>query len=135
LYFDYDSSAHGINANVKTKPIALSYFKQDVEQDVIKINSGEMIKELNYYEEIKPGIFAAKKAANCHDDTISSAYWVSYMLRTRYMDDVMYYANKTLVSSEVINEETEQDSDILNSFNKYIRKPTDADIFRNSLSR
>jgi len=135
LFFDYERSEHGINANVKTKPLALSYLKQDIETGNMKINSDEMVKELGYFEESRPGIFAAKNAAGCHDDVISSAYWVSYLLRSRYMDDVMFYAGIVNRQSDKSRPESEQDEEILRNFNKYIRPTTDQDRFRKSLSR
>ena len=136
IYFDYDKAEHGINANVKTKPMALNFFKDDVESGRMRIHSKDMITELTYFEEINPGIFKARPGRNLHDDTISSAYWISYALRSRYFqDDFMYYAGKMITSAEGKRPEAEQDEDILNTFNKYIKPITDKDRFRDALSR
>jgi hypothetical protein len=136
IYFDYERREHGINANVKTKPMALNFFKNDVESGKMKISSRDMLTELTYFEEVTPGIFKARPGRNLHDDTVSSAYWISYALRSRYyQDDFMYYAGKMLSSNENTPPESDQDEDILNSFNKYVKPLTEKDRFRNSLAR
>jgi len=86
-FYDYDKGEYGINANVKTKPVALSYFKEDVESGKMIINSSDMITELGYYEEVRTGVFQARTGRNFHDDTVAAGYWVSYLLRSRYWED------------------------------------------------
>jgi len=131
LYFDADKQEYGINANVKTKPLALSFFKEDVEQNKLKINYGDMLKELNYFEEVKPGVFGARPGRNFHDDTVASSYWVSYALRSRSFEDYMYDASKRVTS--LSTGDSAADEDILNSFNNVMRKMSDRDQFRNDL--
>lgn len=134
IYFDYERAEHGINANVRTKPMALNFFKNDIENGNMFVRSNEMLTELSYFEEITPGVFKARPGRNLHDDTVSSAYWVSYALRTRYFqDDFMYYAGKESVESN--NPDSATDEDILNGFNKYVRPISDRDRLRNDLSR
>jgi hypothetical protein len=135
VFFDYERAEHGINANVKTKPMALNFFKDDVECGKIRIRSRDMYTELTYFEEVTPGVFKARVGRNLHDDTISSAYWVSYALRSRYyQDDFMYYAGKAAQTKEN-NPNAETDEDILKSFNKYVRPLSDKDIFKKQLGR
>jgi len=136
LYFDYEKAEHGVNANMKTKPMALNFFKDDVQSKRMHIHSKDMLTELTYYEEITPGVFKARPGGNLHDDTVSSAYWVSYALRSRYFqDDFMWYAGKAMVNTEGKRPETEQDEEILRSFNKYVKPFNDKDRFRSDLSR
>jgi hypothetical protein len=136
IYFDYERAEHGINANVKTKPMALNFFKDDVESGRMHIHSKDMVTELTYFEEVTPGIFKARPGRNLHDDTVSSAYWISYALRSRYFqDDFMYYAGKAMLNADGKRPDAEQDEEILNNFNKYVRPLTDKDRFRNDLSR
>ena len=136
IYFDYDRAEHGINANKKTKPMALNFFKGDIESGSLFIRSKDMLTELGYFEEVNPGIFKARRGKSFHDDTISSAYWVSYALRSRYFqDDVLFYANQNTESVDENEDESGSDEDILNSFNKFSRKLTDKEMFRNDLYR
>lgn len=60
-WYDYDKGEYGVNASVKTKPLALSYFKEDVERKRMIINSSDMINELSYFEEVKTGVFQARQ--------------------------------------------------------------------------
>jgi hypothetical protein len=136
IYFDYDRAEHGINANIKTKPMALNFFKDDVESGRMRFYSKDMATELTYFEEVNPGIFKARPGRNLHDDTVSSAYWVAYSLRTRYFqDDFMYYAGKLIVNQGDQPASSQQDEDILNSFNKYIKPINEKDRFRAALRR
>lgn len=136
IYFDYEKAEHGINANVRTKPMALNFFKDDIESGKMILHSKDMVTELTYFEEVTPGIFKARPGRNLHDDTVSSAYWVSYALRSRYyQDDFMYYAGKMMTNNADKLPSVEQDEEILNNFNKYVRPLSDKDIFRKSLSR
>ena len=88
-WYDYDKGEYGIRSSPKTKPIAISHFKEDIEGGKQVINSEDMITELSYYEEIRTGIFAARNGREFHDDTVSAGYWVSYGLRSRWYED--YY--------------------------------------------
>jgi hypothetical protein len=88
-WYDYEKGEYGIRSTQKTKPLAISYFKEDIESSKMIINADIMITELSYYEEIKTGIFAARNGRDFHDDTISSGYWVSFALRSRWVED--YY--------------------------------------------
>ena len=136
LYFDYEKAEHGVNANMKTKPMALNFFKDDVQSGRMHIHSKDMLTELTYYEEVTPGVFKARPGGNLHDDTVSSAYWVSYALRSRYFqDDFMWYAGKAMANTEGKRPEAEQDEEILRSFNKYVKPFNDKDRFRSDLSR
>jgi hypothetical protein len=136
LYFDYEKAEHGVNANMKTKPMALNFFKDDVQSGRMHIHSKDMLTELTYYEEVTPGIFKARPGGNLHDDTVSSAYWVSYALRSRYFqDDFMWYAGKAMANTEAKRPEAEQDEEILRSFNKYVKPFNEKDRFRSDLSR
>lgn len=136
IYFDYDRVEHGINANLKSKPMALNFFKNDIENGRLLLRSNDMHTELSYFEEVNPGIFKARPGRNLHDDTISSAYWISYALRSRYFqDDFMYYAGKQSTGNSQTNDEAAKDEDILKNFNKYVRPVTDRDRLRTDLSR
>jgi hypothetical protein len=135
IFFDYERAEHGINANVRTKPMALNFFKDDVESGKMRIRSRDMLTELTYFEEVTPGVFKARVGRNLHDDTISSAYWISYALRSRYyQDDFMYYAGKASNTTGTTNSNKE-DEEILQNFNKYVRPMSDRDIFKKQLGR
>ncbi len=86
-WFNQDKGEYGIRATTKTKPIALSYFKEDIESFKMLIHSEDMVRELSYYEEIRTGIFGARNGREYHDDTVASGYWVSYALRSLYFQD------------------------------------------------
>jgi hypothetical protein len=93
-FYNHEKGEYGINSNKKTKPKALNYFKEDVESGKMIINSEAMIRELTYYEEVRTGIFQARKGREYHDDTVASGYWVSYLLRTPYWIDFYEYWTK-----------------------------------------
>lgn len=87
LFYDIRKGEYGINANTATKPLALTYFKEDVESGRMKIRSKQMIKELAFFEEVKEGIFKSRKGRQFHDDHVTSAYWVSYMVKDSWFKD------------------------------------------------
>ena len=131
-FYDYDKGEYGINANIKTKPLALVYFKEDIETGKQIINSEDMIRELNYFEEIRTGIFRAREGRGFHDDTVSAGYWVSYALRSRYYEDYLSYLLKNSHDTYV-NPDDSQDEDILDMFTKNLNKGDEEQFFRNEL--
>ena len=136
MYYDFEKGTHGVNSNIKTKPLALSYFKTDLESNKMIIHSEHMIKELNYFEEVRPGVFSAKNGRDFHDDLVAGGYWVSFGLRSRSFEDYVYTASKRIMdnsSTTSNNEDESNDEDILNTFNKMVRPPTDVEMMRNQL--
>lgn len=116
-YFDAPSGEYGINANKKTKALALTYFKADVEEKRMKIVSKEMATELSYFEEQKDGIFAARKGNNFHDDLVSSAYWISYMLRQPWAEErIQWFLEQIGKGSINKNNKELQDQNIADAF-------------------
>lgn len=91
IFFDYTTGKHGINANRKTKPLALGYFKDDVEGMKTTIHSEHLIKELSYFEEERDGVFKARKGNDFHDDVVTTAYWMSYFLRSKWWESNWEY--------------------------------------------
>jgi hypothetical protein len=61
-----------------------------LEGNYTEIASGIIIDELLIYEEKEnmPGVFAAKRGRNYHDDTVVGSFWVSYLLRTEWFDSM-----------------------------------------------
>lgn len=119
LFYDYEKGEYGVNANIKTKPLACSYLKQDIEESRMVINSEILVSELGFFEEVRKGVFEARKGNAFHDDTVSSAYWVSYCLRSRFFEDFLHYVkeNNPGVIKEITNVNSEMaDDDILSSF-------------------
>lgn len=111
LFYDYDKGEYGVNANIKTKPLACSYFKQDIEEGRMVINSEILISELGFFEEVRRGVFEARKGNAFNDDTVSASYWVSYCLRSRFFEDfIHYYKDK---NPNVLKELTNINSDEL----------------------
>jgi hypothetical protein len=137
MYYDFDKGEYGVNANRETKPLALSYFKEDLETGKMLIYSNEMLKQLNYFEEQKPGVFAARPGKSFHDDLVASGYWVSFAIRSRSFEDYAYYRSQTTSRVAASNNGggNENDEDILNDFNKALRKPTDRDMLWRELAR
>ncbi|MCS7316910.1 MAG: terminase family protein [Candidatus Dojkabacteria bacterium] len=113
IWYDYDRQEYGINSNIKTKPLALTYFKDDVEKQRLIINSSDMINELSYFEEVKTGIFQARVGKNFHDDIVATGYWAAFCLRSRCFEDYVYYI---LQKENSFNENNIEDEKILNSF-------------------
>lgn len=143
-WYDQEKGEYGIRATTKTKPLALSYFKEDIETFKMRIYSDDMIRELGYYEEIRTGIFGSRKGREFHDDTVASAYWVSYALRSLYFQD--YYEwwlqnndeNYQKLMQYEGKEAEEQDSDTADGFLKAMGGFSDIDKemedFKNDLS-
>lgn len=141
VWFDVDKGDYGINANVKTKPLALSYFKEDVESGKMIIRSAEMLTELSYFEEIRTGIFQARPGRGFFDDTVVSGYWTSYALRSRFWEDHLQFIlqnsdlNVAVNSGEVQNDE-ENMREFIKAFGQgNYTAQDDLDGFRNDLSR
>ncbi len=116
-FFDAEKAEYGINANKKTKALALTFFKSDIEDKRMKIVSKEMATELSYFEEQKDGIFSARKGNNFHDDTVSSGYWVSYMLRQPWAEERIEWFMQQIGKGK-INKKTDelQDEGIADAF-------------------
>lgn len=117
VYFDIEKGEYGVNANKKTKALALTFFKSDVEEKRMKILSKEMVKELSYFEEQKEGIFAARKGDQFHDDTVSSGYWVSYLLRQTWADERIRWFLQQIGKGKINKKADEiQDENIADAF-------------------
>jgi hypothetical protein len=109
-FFDAEKAEYGINANKKTKALALTFFKADIEEKRMKIVSKQMVTELSYFEEQKDGVYAARKGNNFHDDTVSSGYWVSYMLRQPWaLERIQWFLEQ--IGKGKINKNTNEEMD------------------------
>lgn len=117
-WYDYDKGEYGVNASVKTKPLALSYFKEDVEKKRMIINSADMITELSYFEEVKTGVFQARQGRSFHDDIVASGYWAAYALRSKYWEDHVQFMLSKNVQVAPLNDEQQSDEEIMNGFVK-----------------
>jgi len=117
-WYDYDKGEYGVNASVKTKPLALSYFKEDVEQKKMIINSSDMVTELSYFEEVKTGVFQARQGRSFHDDIVASGYWAAYALRSKYWEDHLHSMLSKNVQSAPMNDEQQSDEEVMQSFMK-----------------
>lgn len=94
VWYDYDKNQYGINSNIKTKPLAISYLKEDIEQGRIIINSVDLLTELSYFEEVRAGVFQSRRGKNYHDDIVATTYWMCYCLRSKYFDDYLFFIEK-----------------------------------------
>lgn len=117
-WYDYDKGEYGVNASVKTKPLALSYFKEDVEKKHMIINSADMITELSYFEEVKTGVFQARQGRSFHDDIVASGYWAAYALRSKYWEDHVQFMLSKNIQVVPLNDEQQSDEEIMNGFVK-----------------
>lgn len=143
-WYDYDKGEYGVRSSPKTKPLAISYFKEDIESGNQIVNSQDMITELGYYEEIRTGIFGARNGREFHDDTVSSGYWVSFGLRSRWFED--YYdwwlknnnPNHEKLMEYAERENEKADAEVADSFLKSFGLGSDIDKemedFRRGLS-
>jgi len=141
VWYDVDKGDYGINANAKTKPLALSYFKEDVESGKMLIRSQDMLSELSYFEEVRTGIFQARQGRGFFDDTVVSGYWTSFALRSRFWEDHLSFITKNANLNVATSNDNEQnDEEAMRSFMNTFgngRADMDADMenFRNDLSR
>jgi len=135
IYYDYEKGEYGVNANIRTKPLALTYFKDDIESGKMIIHSEAMIKELNYFEEVRTGIFKAREGRGFHDDTVASGYWVSYCLRSSFWEDQIHFRLKDENNNTLIQENSDNsDEETLEAFNNFMNNTDYFDIkkeFRN----
>ena len=137
-WYDYDKGEYGVNASVKTKPLALSYFKEDVERKRMIINSTDMINELSYFEEVKTGVFQARQGRSFHDDIVASGYWAAYALRSKYWDDHLHFMLGKGNDSLSMSEDQVDDEEVMKGFIKAFGSgstTTDSEIanFQNQL--
>lgn len=126
LYYDYERKELGVNANVKTKPLACRYYKEDLETSVLTIRSTDTIKELATFEEVMSGVFKARKGNSYHDDTVTTGYWAAYCLRSKWWEDHLHDIRKnskvallgsgSKSSSLINNQVKDPDEEILNRF-------------------
>jgi hypothetical protein len=130
VYYDYESGKYGITANSKTKKLATTYFKEDVERGNCTIHSKVVINELGMFEEREGahGMFAARKGRGFNDDTVAGSYWLSYLLKSRWFEDMIdeLYTNP---GNRIVQEETDEEKlneQTLDTFNKIFT--TDNDI-------
>lgn len=141
VWYDTDKGDYGINANIKTKPLALSYFKDDIESGKMLIRSADMLSELSYFEEVRTGIFQARPGRGFFDDTVVSGYWTSYALRSRFWEDHLQFMLKNTELNVANNSESEEnDEESVRNFMKTFgaggHTPTeDIDKFMNELSK
>jgi len=106
VYYDYENQTLGVNANSQTKPMATSNFKEDIEANICRAYSNSLLIELRIYEEgNKPGKFAAKRGTGNMDDQVSAAYWVSFLLRSKWWDDNKDDFYKKIVVQQSYREE------------------------------
>jgi hypothetical protein len=87
MFYDTQKGEFGVFASGTTKSLALTHFKDQIESGTMVLKSEAMIKELSYFEEVKDGVFKARTGKNFHDDHVTSAYWVSYMLKDKWFED------------------------------------------------
>jgi hypothetical protein len=126
LYYDYERKELGVNANVKTKPLACRHYKEDLETSVLTIRSTDTIKELATFEEVMSGVFKARKGNSYHDDTVTTGYWAAYCLRSKWWEDHLHDIRKnskvallgsgSKSSSLINNQVKDPDEEILNRF-------------------
>ena len=140
VWYDVDKGEYGINANAKTKPLALSYFKEDVESGKMLIRSQDMLNELSYFEEVRTGIFQARTGRGFFDDTVVSGYWTSYALRSRFWEDHLHFLTKNTVQILQNNDAEQNDEEAMQNFMRNFggsRRDTDEDLesFRRGLSQ
>lgn len=130
MYYDMETGKGGIQANVKTKKLATTYFKDDVEKLKCKIRSKIQISEMGIFEEKEgsPGTFAARKGRGFNDDTVTSTYWLSYMLKSKWFEDMIEEIYKDPISRQtsIPKDEEKLDEDQLDTFNSIFTSDLDA---------
>lgn len=141
VYYDIDSGKYGITANSKTKKLATTYFKEDVESGNCIIISKIEINELGFFEEKEGshGTFAARKGRGFNDDTVAASYWFSFLLRSRWFEDIsdeIYTNPGNRIVTEVKDEE-KLNEETLDTFNNIFTSDTDhsGDDFEKELWR
>jgi hypothetical protein len=135
LYYDYELAKHGVNANRKTKSLALAHFKEDIENQHQIIHAKEMISELAYFEETRDGIYEARKGENFHDDCVTTGYWMAYLLRSNWAQEQIAYMIEQMgqkPQESHAEDSGARDADILSAF-KDVSKMWDQQDFHNEM--
>jgi hypothetical protein len=141
VYYDMESGKYGITANSKTKKLATTYFKEDVESNRCNIHSKVVINELGMFEEREGahGMFAARKGRGFNDDTVAGCYWLSYLLKSRWFEDMVdeIYKDPGQRMTSLIKDEEKMDEEQLDTFNHVFGQNHDDtdDEFRKELWR
>jgi hypothetical protein len=110
IFYDAVREKWGVLSSEKTKKLATTYFKEDVEKGLCTITSQTVISELGIFEEKSGhnGTFAARKGKGFHDDTVAACYWTSYMLKSPwFLDDMMKELYSKNIPTNIIKEETD----------------------------
>lgn len=129
MYYDMETGKGGIQANVKTKKLATTYFKDDVEKGKCKIHSKIQLSEMGIFEEQEssPGTFKARKGRGFNDDTVTSSYWMSYLLKSKWFEDMTDEIYKDPISRQTaIPKDGEKiDEEQLETFNSIFTSDLD----------
>ncbi len=141
VFYDSESGKYGITANSKTKKLATTYFKEDVESGKCIIYSKIVINELGLFEEKEnsPGTFAARRGRGFRDDTVAGSYWVSYLLKSRWFEDMIdeIYTNPANRIAPEVKDEEKLNEETLDTFNSIFTSDMDhsGDDFEKELWR
>lgn len=130
VYYDKESGKYGITANIKTKKLATTYFKEDVEAGNCIIHSKIVINELGMFEEKEGahGMFAARKGRGFNDDTVSGSYWLSYLLKSTWFEDMIEEIYKDPISRQtaIPKDDEKIDEEQLDTFNSIFTSDLDS---------
>jgi hypothetical protein len=141
VYYDVESGKYGITANSKTKKLATTYFKEDLEKGNCIIMSKIEISELGFFEEKEGshGTFAARKGRGFNDDTVAASYWFSYLLKSRWFEDMIdeIYTNPGNKIVQEVKDEERLNEETLDTFNNIFTSDHDSggDDFEKELWR
>ena len=83
-------NAYGISASVKSKALATSILKRQMEQKIILLRDKKTLKEMFGFIEIRPNIYGCE-GGNAHDDRVMALCWALYFTQSRFWQDIKEY--------------------------------------------
>jgi hypothetical protein len=96
---------YGIVSSVKSKAMATSVLKRQLEQKKLLINDKKTLKELFGFIEIRPNIYGCEGSKE-HDDRVMALCWACYFTQSRFWADIREYVIEKLDNSTRQNETT-----------------------------
>jgi hypothetical protein len=96
--FDYDhmyksrkENTWGIYSDSRTKPLATSFLKKQIEDSTLLVRDKKTYDEICGFIEKAPGVYKCESGKNSHDDHVIALMWVAYFVGSEFWKDLAEY--------------------------------------------
>ena len=98
---------YGVTSNVKSKAMATSVLKRQLEQKILLLRDKKTLKELFGFIEVRPNIYGCE-GSNSHDDRVMALSWAVFFTQSRFWLDLKEY----VLGQTVLNSNGEENRQI-----------------------